>query len=89
MTWGCFKINDQQCPQTTEGSALLQSGSRLKNYKIQVYDHSGLFEGVCSIDALSSTVADELHLVIFVLKCRYSFDENKDSEKFKSCIDKL
>jgi hypothetical protein len=57
---GRFKINDQRCPRTTQGSSILQSVSQLKDYKIEVYDHSGLFEGASSIDKLSSTVSEWL-----------------------------
>ena len=74
---GCFKINDQQCPQTTRGSAMVLSVSQLKFYKVQVYDHTGLFEGASSIDTLSSAVSSKLHLVIFVLKYGCRFDESK------------
>jgi hypothetical protein len=73
---GYFKINDQQCPQTVQGTAMIKSVSRLKNYKIEVYDHSGLFEGASSIDELSSTVTVPwmLNLVIFVLQHGCEFD---------------
>ena len=74
---GCFKINDQKCPQTTEGSAMLDSWSQRKSYKFYVYDHTGLFEGASSIDTLSSAVSSELHLVVFVLKHGCRFDESK------------
>jgi hypothetical protein len=73
---GCFKINDQRCPQTVQRSAVLYSASQLKNYRIEVYDHSGLFEGASSIDELSS-VPEMLNLVIFVLKCGCDFDERE------------
>ena len=71
---GWFKINDQQYPQTSLGSSMLNSVSKLKDYKIKVYDHSGLFEGASSIDELSS---EKLNLVIFVLKRGYDFDESE------------
>ena len=73
----CFKINDLQCPQTTKGSAFLLSASQLKSYKAYIYDHDGFFEGASSINTLSSAVPSKLHLVIFVLKCGYRFDESK------------
>ena len=72
---GWFKINVQQYPQTLQGSAVLQSASQLKNYKIEVYDHAGLFEGASSIDTLSSAIPVKLNLIILVLKCGCSFDE--------------
>ena len=71
---GRFKINDQQCPQTCQGSSVIRSASQLKDYKIEVYDHSGLFEGVSSIYRLSSAVPRNLNLVIFVLKHGSNFD---------------
>ena len=71
---GLFKINDQQCPQTSHGSSVIRSASQLKDYKIEVYDHSGVFEGVSSIDRLSSAVPRNLNLVIFVLKHGSNFD---------------
>ena len=74
---GCFKINDQLYPQTSEGSSVLRSVSQLKDYKVQVYDHAGLFEGASSIDHLSYAVPCELNLVIFVLKRGHSFNENE------------
>ena len=74
---GWFKINDQQCPQTVQGSSMLKSASQLKNYRIKVYDHSGLFEGASSINKLSSAVPDKLDLVVFVLKRGCDFDESE------------
>ena len=74
---GWFKINDQRCPQTTQGSSMISSVSQLKDYKIEVFDHSGLFEGASSIDELSSAVSKELNLVVFVLKHGYNFDESE------------
>ena len=74
---GWFKINDKQCPQTSEGSSMLRSVSQLKDYKVEVYDHSGLFEGASSIKELSSAVSKELNLVIFVLKHGHHFDESE------------
>ena len=74
---GWFKINGQGCPQTSEGSSMLKSASQLKNYKIQVYDHAGLFEGASSIDTLSFAVLEKLNLVVFVLKYGCSFDESE------------
>ena len=82
---GWFKINDQQCPQTSQGSSMLCSASQLKAYKIKVYDHSGLFEGASSIDELSSAVPEKLDLVIFVLKHGYDFDES-EVEILKSVV---
>ena len=74
---GWFKVNDQRCPQATQGSSMLSSVSQLKDYKIEVYDHSGLFEGASSIDKLSSAVPDKLNLVIFVLKRGYDLNESE------------
>ena len=74
---GCFKISDQMCLQTLKGEAILDSKSQLKSYKIKVYDHNGLFEGVSSINTISSKVGDSLHLVVFVLKRGCSFDESE------------
>jgi hypothetical protein len=74
---GWFKTNDQQCPQTTQGSSMLRSISQLKDYKIEIHDHSGLFEGASSIDKLSSTVSEKLNLAIFVLKRGCEFDESE------------
>ena len=71
---GWFKINNKQCPQTFQGSSVIRSASRYKNYKIEVYDHSGLFESAISIK-LSSAVPEKLDLVRFVLKHGYDFDE--------------
>ena len=82
---GCFKINDQQCPQTIQGSSMLRSASQLKDYIIKVYDHSGLFEGATSIDKLSSAVPEKLDLVIFVLKRGCDFDES-EVEILKSVV---
>ena len=56
---------------------MLCSASQLMDYKIEVYDYSGLFEGATSIDKLSSPVPEELDLVIFVLKRGYDFDESE------------
>ena len=72
---GWFKINDQRCPQTAQGSAMIKSASQHKDYKIKVYDHTGLFEGASSIDELSSAVPEKLNLVIFVLKRGCDFDK--------------
>ena len=85
---GCFRINDQQCPQTTHGSAVLSSASQRKNFKFDVYDHSGLFE-VTSIDTFSSAVSSSvcLHVVIFVLNCGCSFDVS-EIELIRSIISK-
>ena len=82
---GWFKINDPQCPQTSEGSVVLKSASQLKNYKVQVYDHTGLFEGASSIDTLPSAVPKKLDLVMIVLKCGCSFDES-EVEVLKSVV---
>ena len=73
----CFKINDQKCPQTLKGKAIYDSVSQLKNYKIKVYDHNGLFEGATSISTLSSIVQNKLDLVMFVLKRGCNFDESE------------
>jgi hypothetical protein len=70
---GWFKINDRRCPQTAEGSAMISSASQLKEYKIEVYDHSGLFNGASSTQ-LSSAVPEMLSLAIFVLKYGSNFD---------------
>ena len=56
---------------------MLRSASQLMDYKIEVYDYSGLFEGASSIDKLSSAVPEELDLVIFVLKRGCDFDESE------------
>ena len=74
---GWFKINDQRCSQTSQGSSMIKSASQLKDYNIKVYDHSGLFEGASSINKLSSAVPDKLDLVIFVLKHGCHFDESE------------
>ena len=71
---GCFMINNQKCNQTCKGSAILSSTVQCKNYKINIYDHDGLFEGVSSIDTFSSDIPKDLNLVIFVLKHGHSFD---------------
>ena len=71
---GCFKINDLQFPQTTEGSSTLKSMTRRKSYKIHVYDHNGLFADASSIDVLYEEVSSTLNLVIFVLKYEHIFD---------------
>ena len=84
---GWFKINDQQYPQTSQGSSMIKSESQLKNYKIEVYDHSGLFEGASSIEELFSAVPDKLNLVIFILKRGYDFDES-EVEILKSVMNK-
>jgi predicted GTPase len=73
---GYFKINNQR-PQTTTGSVMIKSASQLKNYNIDIYDHTGLFEGASSIDELSSAVPEMLNLVIFVLKHGCDFDESE------------
>jgi hypothetical protein len=64
---------------------MIKSVSQLKNYKIVVYDHSGLFEGASSIDELSSAVPEELSLVTFVLKRGCDFDES-EVEILKSIV---
>ena len=74
---GWFKINDQQCPQTSQGSAMIKSASQLKDYKIEVYDHTGLFQGASSINRLSFAVPGTLNLVMFVLKHDCDFDESE------------
>jgi hypothetical protein len=71
-----FGINDQSA-QTRSRSATLDSVSLKKTYKINVYDHNGLFEGFSSIDTLSSNFPRELHLVITVLKYGRNLDENE------------
>ena len=73
---GWFKSNDEQCPQTTQGSAVLSSATQLKYYRVKIYDHNGLFEGASSIDTFPA-VLSELHLVVFVLKHGCRFDESK------------
>ena len=75
--YGLFKINDQRCPQTSQGSSVIKSQRQHKCYKIEVYDHSGLFEGASSIKELSSAVPKQLNLVIFVLKCGHHFDDSE------------
>jgi hypothetical protein len=82
---GWFKINDQRCPQTAQGSSLLNSASQLKDYKIEVTDHSGLFEGASSIDKLSFAVPRRLNVAIFVLKGGCEFDES-EVEILKSVV---
>ena len=86
----CFRINDQRCPQTTHGSVVIQSASQFKDYRIDIYDHDGLFEDVTSIDKLpfSVTVELNLNLIIFVLKHGYNFREN-EVEVLKSTVNKL
>jgi hypothetical protein len=85
---GWFKINDQRCPQTAQGSSMISSASQLKDYNIEVYDHTGLFEGASSVVKHSSAVPEEvnlvssaipecLSLVTFVLKRGCDFDENE------------
>ena len=51
---GWFNVNDQRCPQTSEGSTVIKSASQHKDYIFKIYDHNGLFEGASSIDTLSS-----------------------------------
>jgi hypothetical protein len=82
---GSFKINDQRCPQTAQGSSLIKSVSQRKDYKIEVYDHSGLFEGATSIDKLSSAISEWLNLVIFAFKGGYDFDVS-EVEKLRSFV---
>ena len=65
-----FKINDKKCPHTSKGSSMLRSGSQHKDYIVQVYDHAGLFKTADTPSDLPKT----LNLVVFVLKCRCSFD---------------
>jgi hypothetical protein len=55
---GWFKINDQRCPQIAHSSAMISSASQLKDYKVEVYDYSGLFEGASPIVKRSSAVPD-------------------------------
>ena len=62
-----FTINCRTSPQTCSGSAVLKSKSQLKNYKIDVCDHEGFFQGHCSIEYLSSDLPTKLDLVLFVL----------------------
>ena len=71
-----FKINDQ-LSQTRSGSAILDSASSKKTYRINIFDHNGLFEGFSSINTLSSDLSRELHLVIVVLKYGRNLDENE------------
>ena len=56
---------------------MLTSSSSKKTYKIDVFDHNGLFEGFSSINALSSNLPRELHLVIIILKYGCTFDEDE------------
>ena len=85
---GWFRINSQECPQTCKGSATLFSVSQSKNYKINVYDHDGLFEGTSSVNTLSSDIRVDLDLVIFVLKRGHSFDV-KEWEILSTIISEL
>ena len=71
-----FGTNNQSS-QTRSGSAILNSVSMKKTYKIDVYDHNGLLEGFSSIDTLSSKIPRELHLVIVVLKYGLNIDGNE------------
>ena len=71
---GSFRVNDQQHPKTSKGSTVFRSKSQLKNYKVRVYDHDGLFEGDSSINIFSSDIPPYLNLVLFLLKCEHSFD---------------
>ena len=73
----CFRVNDQQYPKTSKGSTVFRSKSQLKNYKVRVYDHDGLFESDSSINTLSSDIPPYLNLVLFLLKCEHSFDANE------------
>ena len=82
---GCFKINNQKRSQTRDGSATLWSASQHKNYEVVLYDHDGLLEGDSSINTLSSKLPRDLNLVIFVLKCGRSFDED-EREILKSVV---
>ena len=74
---GCFKINSQKYPQICSSSATLTSMSQYKNYKINVYDHDGFYEGANSIGTLSSDIPKDLNLVVFVLKHRRSLNEGE------------
>ena len=82
---GWFKINDQQYPQTIPGSSMLTSASQLKDYKLKVYDHTGLFVSASAIDELSSPILNEMNLVIFVLKHGSIFDV-RESEILEAVV---
>ena len=84
---GCFRINNQQFPETHDGSALLRSESQCKDYKINVCDHDGLFEDPSLIDTLFYDIPQVLDLVIFVLKQGRCFDADK-RETLKVLVNK-
>ena len=71
---GYFRISFQGSPQVCNGSAVLRSASRRKDYRLNVYDCDGLFEDNSLIYTLSSQVPNNLKLVVFVLKYGHSFD---------------
>jgi hypothetical protein len=80
-----FKINNWQCPHTDDESVKITSATQLKEYSIDIYDHTGLFEGASSIDELCIAVPKKLNLVIFVLKRGCDFDES-EVEILKSVV---
>ena len=84
---GYFKKNNQKCPLTREGSATLRSASQRKDYKINVFDHDGLFEGASSIDNLFYDIPEHLNLVIFVLKRERQFNAD-EREILKTVMNK-
>ena len=61
--------------ETCMSAILRRSRSHNKDYKIHIYDHSGLFEGNSSIATLQSDIPRELNFVIFVLNYGCSFDK--------------
>ena len=74
---GCFRISCQKCPQTCNGSALLWSKSQYKEYRIEVYDHDGLFEDASLIETPPSDIPKDLNLVVFVMRHGRSFDAHE------------
>lgn len=80
---GNFKLNCGICPQTCVGVAVINSETRSKNYLVNIYDHNGLFEGVCTRRALSSRIPSSLNLVLFVLKSGHRFNQ-KETEILES-----
>ena len=80
---GNFKLNCGMSPQTCVGVAVINSETRSKNYLINIYDHNGLFEGVCTMRELSSIIPSSLNLVLFVLKSEHRFNQ-KEREILKA-----
>ena len=74
---GNFKLNCDICPQTCTGVAMITSETQSKNYLINIFDHDGLFEGVCTISELSSRIPPSLNLVLFVLKSGHNFNQRE------------